>query len=396
VNGASVFLTYTDEQRQLRDELRSYFADLMTPELRASLDRGEMEGEPYREMVRKLGRDGMLGISWPKEYGGQGRDPLDQYIFFDESQRAMVPVPFLTLNTVGPTLMHYGTQEQKDFFLPKILAGELHFSIGYSEPGAGTDLASLKTSAVRDGDHYVINGQKMWTSIIHQADYVWLACRTDPDAKRHKGLSMIIVPTDSEGFSYTKVHTIGGGYTSATYYDNVRVPVENVVFEENRGWELMTSQLNRERVSLSSAGAVQRKINDVRAWAQETKLPDGRRVVDQEWVQTTLARLTAKARFLELLNWRVAWSVSQGALNPADASALKVHGSEFFIETYRGLMEILGNNAVQTKGSAGALLGGDLERWMRSALVLTFGGGTNEIQRDIIAMVGLGMPRAPR
>ncbi|MDP9182436.1 MAG: acyl-CoA dehydrogenase family protein [Actinomycetota bacterium] len=391
-----MFLTYTDEQRQLRDELRAYFADLMTPELRASLDAGEMEGNPYREMVRQLGRDGMLGISWPKEYGGQGRDPLDQYIFFDESQRAMVPVPFLTLNTVGPTLMHYGTPEQKDFFLPRILAGELHFSIGYSEPGAGTDLASLKTTAVRDGDHYVINGQKMWTSIIHQADYVWLACRTDPDAKRHKGLSMIIVPTDAEGFSYTKVHTIGGGYTSATYYDNVRVPVENVVFEENRGWELITSQLNRERVSLSSAGAVQRKINDVRRWAQETKLPDGRRVVDQEWVQTSLARLTAKARFLELLNWKVAWSVSQGSLNPADASALKVHGSEFFIETYRALMEILGSSAVQTKGSAGALLGGDLERWMRAALVLTFGGGTNEIQRDIIAMVGLAMPRAPR
>jgi len=391
-----VFLTYTDEQRQLRDELRAYFAQLMTPELRASLNQGEMEGNPYREMVRQLGRDGMLGISWPKEYGGQGRDPLDQYIFFDESQRAAVPVPFLTLNTVGPTLMHYGTQEQKDFFLPKILAGEIHFSIGYSEPGAGTDLASLKTTAVRDGDHYVINGQKMWTSIIHQADYVWLACRTDPDAKRHKGLSMIIVPTDSEGFSYTKVHTIGGGYTSATYYDNVRVPVENVVFEENRGWELMTSQINRERVSLSSAGAIQQKIADVRAWAQETKLPDGRRVVDQEWVQTSLARLTAKARFLELLNWKVASSVSKGALNPADASALKVHGSEFFIETYRALMEVIGSGSVLRKDSPAAALAGDLERWMRAALVLTFGGGTNEIQRDIIAMVGLGMPRAPR
>ncbi|HUR52443.1 MAG TPA: acyl-CoA dehydrogenase family protein [Mycobacteriales bacterium] len=391
-----MFLTYTDEQRRLRDDLRTYFAELMTPELRASLTQGEMEGEPYREMVRRLGRDGMLGISWPTEYGGQGRDLLDQYIFFDESQRAGVPVPFLTLNTVGPTLMRFGSDAQKEFFLPKVLAGELHFSIGYSEPGAGTDLASLRTSAVRDGDHYVINGQKMWTSIIHQADYVWLACRTDPDAKRHKGLSIIIVPTDSAGFSWTKVHTLGGGYTSATYYDNVRVPVENLVFEENRGWELITSQLNHERVSLSSAGSVQTKISEVRAWAQQTKLPGGRRVVDQEWVQTTLARLTAKASFLELLNWKVAWSVSKGSLNPADASAVKVHGSEFFIEAYRGLMEVLGAGAVLRKGSPGAALAGDLERWMRSALVLTFGGGTNEIQRDIIAMVGLGMPRAPR
>jgi alkylation response protein AidB-like acyl-CoA dehydrogenase len=355
-----------------------------------------MEGEPYREMVRQLGRDGMLGISWPKEYGGQGRDLLDQYIFFDESQRAAVPIPFLTLNTVGPTLMKFGTQQQKDFFLPRILAGELHFSIGYSEPGAGTDLASLRTTAVRDGDHYVINGQKMWTSVIHQADYIWLACRTDPEAKRHKGLSMIIVPTDAEGFSWTKVHTLGGGYTSATYYDNVRVPVENLVFEENRGWELITSQLNHERVSLSSAGSVQTKIADVRAWAQQTKLPDGRRVIDQEWVQTSLARLTAKASFLELLNWKVAWSVTQGSLNPADASAVKVLGSEFYIEAYRALMEVVGASAVLKKGSPGAAVAGDLERWMRSVLVLTFGGGTNEIQRDIISMVGLAMPRAPR
>jgi alkylation response protein AidB-like acyl-CoA dehydrogenase len=382
-----MYLTYTDAQRELRDELRAYFAQLMTPELRAALSEGELEGSAYKDMVRQLGKDGMLGISWPKEYGGGGRDLLDQYIFFDESQRAQVPIPFLTLNTVGPTIMHLGSQEQKDFFLPKILKGELHFSIGYSEPGAGTDLASLKTTAVRDGDHYVINGQKMWTSLIHHADYVWLACRTDPDAKRHKGLSIIIVPTDSEGFSWTKVHTLGGGYTSATYYDNVRVPAENVVLGENRGWELITSQLNHERVSLSSAGSVQTKIDQVRRWAQQEKLPDGRRVIDQEWVQRSLAELTAKTRFLEMLNWKVAWSGSKGSLNPADASAVKVHGSEFYIEAYRRLMEIIGSNAILTT---------DLEKWMRSTLVLTFGGGTNEIQRDIIAMVGLGMPRAPR
>ncbi len=391
-----MYLTYTDEQSALRDELRAYFARLMTPERVESLAKGELDGPAYKEIVRQLGQDGWLGLAWPTEYGGQGRTLLDQYIFFDESQRAAVPVPFLTTNTVGPTIMAYGTDAQKEFFLPRILKGELHFSIGYSEPGAGTDLASLKTTAVRDGDHYVINGQKMWTSLIQHADYIWLACRTDSDAKRHKGLSIIIVPTTSEGFSYTPVHTIGGGYTSATYYDNVRVPVENVVLGENEGWRLITSQLNHERVALSSAGMVQRKIEDVRRWAQDTKLGDGRRVIDQEWVQTTLARLTAKTKFLELLNWKVAWSVTQGSLNPADASAVKVHGSEFYIEAYRALMEILGQSSVLAKGSAGAVLNADLERAMRNTLVLTFGGGTNEIQRDIIAMVGLAMPRAPR
>src|SRR3954466_8461349 len=379
--------TYTDEQRALRDELREYFGRLMTPERVESLSKGELDGPAYKEIVRQLGQDGWLGLAWPKNDGGQGRDLVDQYIFFDESQRAHVPVPFLTTNTVGPTIMAYGTEEQKAFFLPRILKGDLHFSIGYSEPGAGTDLASLKTTAVRDGDHYVINGQKMWTSLIQHADYIWLACRTDPDAKRHKGLSIIIVPTDAEGFSYTPVHTIGGGYTSATYYDNVRVPVENVALGENEGWRLITSQLNHGRVALSSAGMVERKISDVRRWAQDTKLGDGRRVVDQEWVQMSLARLHAKVEFLKLLNWKVAWSVTEGSLNPADASAVKVFGSEFYIEAYRRLMEVVGSNAIQ---------GHDLERWMRSTLVLTFGGGTNEIQRDIIAMVGLGMPRAPR
>ena len=391
-----MYLTYTDEQQALRDELRAYFAQLMTPERVAGLSRGELDGPTYKDIVRQLGQDGWLGISWPKEYGGQGRSLLDQYIFFDESQRANVPVPFLTTNTVGPTIMAFGSDKQKAFFLPKILSGELHFSIGYSEPGAGTDLASLTTTAVRDGDHYVINGQKMWTSLIQHADYIWLATRTDPDAKRHKGLSMIIVPTTAEGFSYTPVHTIGGGYTSATYYDNVTVPVENVVLGENRGWELITSQLNHERVALSSAGMVERKINDVRRWAQETKLADGRRVIDQEWVQISLGRLHAKVEFLRLLNWKVAWSVTHGTLNPADASAVKVYGSEFYIEAFRALMEIIGQASTLTKDSAGAVLGADLERAMRNILVLTFGGGTNEIQRDIIAMVGLAMPRAPR
>lgn len=389
-------LTYTPEQQALKDELRAYFAQLMTPETVAGLSRGELDGPTYKQVVRQLGKDGWLGISWPKEYGGQGRNLLDQYIFFDEAQRAAVPVPFLTTNTVGPTIMAFGTPEQKDYFLPKILAGELHFSIGYSEPGAGTDLASLTTTAVRDGDHYVINGQKMWTSLIQHADWIWLACRTDPDAKRHKGLSMILVPTDAEGFSWTPVNTVGGGYTSATYYSDVRVPVTHVVLGENRGWELITSQLNHERVSLSSAGTVERKLNEVRRWAQDTKLSDGRRVIDQEWVQTGLARIHAKTEFLKLLNWKVAWSVTTGTLNAADASAVKVLGSELYIEAYRTLMEVLGQGGTLTKDSAGAILGADLERAMRNTLILTFGGGTNEIQRDIIAMVGLGMPRAPR
>ncbi|GAA3433676.1 acyl-CoA dehydrogenase family protein [Kutzneria kofuensis] len=387
-------IAYTPEQERLRAELRAYFAELMTPERREALATtgGEYgDGVAYKEVVAQLGRDGWLVIGWPAEHGGQDRSMLEQLIFLDEAATAGVPVPFLTLNTIGPTIMRFGTPEQKAEFLPRIAAGQVHFAIGYSEPGAGTDLASLRTRAVRDGDDYVINGQKMWTSLIQYADYVWLAARTDPDAVKHKGLSILIVPTDAEGFSWTPVHTMAGPTTSATYYQDVRVPATALVGEEHRGWPLITNQLNHERVALTSAAPVLTALHEVTAWAQRTKLPDGNRIIDQEWVQLHLARVHAKAEFLKLMNWRIAWGVEQSP-SPADASATKVFGTEFATEAYRLLMEVLGTNAVVRQGSPGALLHGRIERMHRSSLILTFGGGTNEVQRDIIAAVGLGLP----
>jgi alkylation response protein AidB-like acyl-CoA dehydrogenase len=319
---------------------------------------------------------------------------LDQLIFTDEAAIARVPVPFLTINTVGPTIMRYGTPEQKAFYLPRIAAGELHFSIGYSEPEAGTDLAALRTTAVRDGEEYVIDGQKMWTSLIQYADYVWLACRTDPAAERHRGLSIVIVPTSAEGFSWTPVRTVAGVTTSATYYSSVRVPISSLVGEENRGWPLITNQLNHERVALTSAAPVMSALADVRDWAASTRLASGGRVIDAEWVQLSLARVHAKSEFLKLLNWRVA--SSGGSLGPADASATKVFGTEFAVEAYRLLMEVLGASAVVRSGSPGEVLAGRIERAHRAALILTFGGGTNEVQRDIIAAAGLGLPFSRR
>jgi alkylation response protein AidB-like acyl-CoA dehydrogenase len=230
-----MFLDYTPEQQALRKELREYFEVLLTPEVRAELGEPGEGGPLFRDLVRRMGADGWLGIGWPKEFGGQGRPATDQFIFFDEVQRAGAPFPFVTLNTVGPTLMRFGSDEQKAIFLPGILAGEMNFAIGYTEPEAGTDLASLRTRAVLDGDEWVINGNKVFTSGANQADYIWLACRTDPDAPKHKGISMILVPTSSPGFTHTPIVTVGGNVTTATYYDDVRVPAANLVGAVNEG-----------------------------------------------------------------------------------------------------------------------------------------------------------------
>jgi alkylation response protein AidB-like acyl-CoA dehydrogenase len=384
------------EQQQLRAELRQYFEGLMTPERRAALTGGEAGGEAYRDVVRQMGRDGWLGIGWPAEWGGQGRTPIEQYVFYDEANRAGAPLPLVTLNTVGPTLMRFGSEDQKRDFLPKILAGELHFAIGYSEPGAGTDLASLRTRAVRDGEEYVINGQKIWTTGGHDADWVWLACRTDPDAPKHKGISMILVPTDVPGFKHSPIWVLGGGHTNATYYEDVRVPVGNRVGNENEGWKLITRQLNHERVALAPAGRLDRHLHAVRGWAQQTRLADGRRVIDQEWVQLTLARVYAVTEALKLANWRVASDLAEGSLNPADASAMKVLATEEQCRCLRLLMEVVGVTASIPAGSPGTVLRGQLEQAYRQAPVGTFGGGVNEVQREIIQMAGLGMPRAPR
>ena len=389
-------ISYTPEQEDLRRELRSYFAELATPERLEALNAssGEMgSGTVYRDTVAQMGKDGWLALGWPQEYGGQARSTMDQLIFSDEAAIAGIPVPFLTINSVAPTIMAFGTEEQKKLFLPKIAAGELHFSIGYSEPGAGTDLAALRTTAVRDGDDYVVNGQKMWTSLIAYADYVWLAVRTNPEAKKHRGISMLIMPTTVDGFSWTPVHTMSGVDTSATYYQDVRVPVRNLVGEENGGWKLVTNQLNHERVALVSAQPIYLALNQVREWAQNTKDSHGIRLIDHEWVQLNLARVLAKVEVLKLINWELA-SSTDAAPSPADASAAKVFGTELATEAYRLLMEVMGPSA--TLRGQGGQLRGRIERLHRSALILTFGGGTNEIQRDIIGMVGLGLPRVNR
>ena len=389
-----VHLDYTPEQQALREELRAYFARLVTPEYQAELAATEGGGPLYLQTVRRLGADGWLGIGWPREYGGQGRTPIEQFIFFDEAARAGIMLPTLTINAVAQAIMEHGTAAQKARFLPAILRGECHFAIGYTEASSGTDLASLRTRAVRDGDAWVVNGAKLFTSQAEFADYIWLAARTDPDAPKHKGISMFIVPTSAPGYKITPIRTMGDVRTNATYYEDVRVPAEDLIGPENGGWWLITTQLNHERIALSAVGYVDRIFEDACAWAHATRLASGERVIDRPWVQLHLARVRAGLEVLRLLNWQQAWSMTRGTLNYAEASAVKVYGSEFYVQAYQLLLEVMGEAGALKAGSPGTVLKGRVERMYRATLILTFGGGTNEVQRDIIAMAGLGMPRA--
>ncbi|HSO95400.1 MAG TPA: acyl-CoA dehydrogenase family protein [Acidimicrobiia bacterium] len=391
-----MYIGLTEDQERLRQEVRAYYDKLLTPEIRRELTGSGGVGDANRRVVRQMGEDGWLGVGWPKEWGGRGFTPVEQFIWFDESMRAGAPVPMLTINTVGPTIMRFGTDEQKAFFLPKILKGEIHFCIGYSEPGAGTDLAALSTKAERDGDEYIVNGQKMWTSLASNADFVWLAVRTDPNVKKHKGISLFVIPMDTPGIKVLPIHVMGETDINQVFYEDVRVPATSRVGGENEGWKLITNQLNHERVTLCSSGMVERALTDVRQWAQQTRLADGTRVIDQEWVQLSLARVHARLEFLRLINWKIAWASTKGELQPADASATKVYGTEFYLEAFRLLMEILGQRAYLKDDAPGAVLQARLEHSYRGLIILTFGGGTNEVQRDLIAVFGLGMPLAPR
>ncbi|MEV0621254.1 acyl-CoA dehydrogenase family protein [Nonomuraea sp. NPDC050404] len=384
-----MFIDLTPAQRSLRDELREYFRGCLTAEDRAKINEDPFGGA-YMEHCRRLGRDGKLGLGWPKEYGGGGYGPLEQQIFANEIARAAVPYPIITVQTVGPTIMQYGTPRQKELFLPRILAGECHFAIGYSEPEAGTDLASLRTTAVLDGDHYVVNGQKVFTSGAHYAQYIWLAARTNPEAKKHKGITMMIAGTEDPGFSWTPIMTMDGRHhTNATYYSDVRVPVDMVVGEVDRGWDLIVNQLNHERVTLGPAGNLGQTYDRFRAWARRTGLdaePDVRRA---------LARVWAAFRTNELLNWQVAANMDLGWLGAPDASATKIYGSERMQEVGRIVGDVLARYGDPADPETAEFIE-RLDRGVKGAVVLTFGGGVNEVQRELIAMLGLNLPRPPR
>lgn len=384
-------LRETPDQQALRAQLRAYFAGMLTPEERRRVGERGVGGEQFRAVCARMGADGWLGLGWPVEYGGQGRSAFDQYVFFDEVQRAGLPFPFVTVNTVGPTLISHGSQEQRDAYLPGILRGDIVFAIGYTEPAAGTDLAALTTRAVRDGDEFVINGQKVFTSGANTADYIWLAVRTNPEAPKHQGITIVIVPTSAPGFTASEITTVGGLSTTVTHYVDVRVPVSNVVGEVDGGWALITAQLNHERIGLAALGG--RMIHlweETLVWAKETG------VIDIPWVRQEFARTHTRLEAMRLLNWQMTAAVADGTLTGAAAAAAKTFGTETHIDVQRTLQIILGAAGRVRPESPGAALAGQVEQLSRQGIVNTFGGGVNEVLRDMVATLGLGMPRGRR
>ena len=384
-------LRETPAQQQLRKELRAYFSALLPDDERREVGEAGAGGERFREVVQMLGRDGWLGVGWPVEYGGQGRSIEEQYVFFDEVQRAGLPFPFVTVNTVGPTLMEYGTEEQKRAYLPGILAGDIVFAIGYTESEAGTDLASLRTRAVRDGNDFVVDGSKIFTTGGNTADFVWLAVRTDPEAAKHRGISILIVPCTDPGFSWSPIQAVGGMTVTATYYSGIRVPAGNVVGEVDSGWRLLTAQLNHERVGLAALGGRMIQLwEETLAWAKETG------AIDQPWVQLEMARSYAALEAMRLMNWKMTAAVADGTLTGATAGAAKTYGTETHIAVQRSLSQVLGAASRIRPGSPGAVLAGQVEQLSRQGIVNTFGGGVNDILRDMVATQGLGLPRSAR
>lgn len=381
---------YPPEVLEFRREFGRYLESILTPELREELENsaGEAAGPQVQALWRRLGADGYFGLGWPEEYGGGGKSVFYLHAFNYEMASRRLPVPVVTLNTVAPALMRIGSEEQKQVYLPKILRGEIEFAIGYTEPGAGTDLAALETRAVRDGDYYVINGQKIFTTGANHADYVWLAVRTDPDAPKHRGISLLIVPLDAEGLDVQPIYTMGGGRTNITFYDNVRVPVSALVGEENRGWQYISTQLDFERLAISPVPYIERIFEGLCEIFREDGTAAG-----QEWTRVSLAGMAADVNALKVMDLKMAWMVHEGEVPYYEASLLKVLSTELQVHLLSDAMQMLGGAGLLKRGSPGALLNGDIESFLATSVILLFGGGSNDIQRDIMATHGLGLPR---
>lgn len=385
---------FTPEQRAWRDEVRAFVAEHLTPELLAELREAGNEGKgPLADQfIVKLRDRGYWGLAWPAEYGGLGRSAIDQWIFVDELESAGAPMLPLTVTSVAPTIMRIGTEAQKKEWLPRIVATEVDFAVAYSEPDAGTDMASLRTRAVLEGDEWVINGQKMWNTMAHMATHNWVALRTEPDAPKHKGISMMIVPMDAPGVTVQAIYVWPGLRTNALFLDNVRVPRDYLIGERGMGFYYAAMALNFERLSIGSVGMIRRYFRELVAAVRELTV-DGQALREQPWVRERLARLAVDIEVARMLGLETAWQLAQGGVPAAQSSMAKVFVSELAQRVSDAGTEMLGLDGQLHPDEPSAHLHGRMQWLYRTAPLLAFGGGTNEVQRNIIAMLGYGLPR---
>jgi alkylation response protein AidB-like acyl-CoA dehydrogenase len=359
---------------EVREFLRAEFDTEAEDEARRR--GGESSGPVLRKFRAKMAERGWLALTWPVEYGGSGRTTFEQFLLMDEFAYWGAPAIDLTASAVAPTIMRFGTEEQKKRWLPAILSGEVECAIGYSEPDAGSDLASLRTSARRDGDSWVINGEKLWNTGAEFATHEWLVVRTDPDAPKHKGLSVVMVPIDAPGVTVQPILTWGGIRTNAVHFNEVRVDADALIGAENDGWRYVTTALDFERVSIGVTGGLRRLYDETLRSVTSLEVD----------VCHQLAEMSAQIELARLLNYRAAWMVDRGLMPNAEASMTKVVTTELQASLSSAVLEIVDAQSFAA----------ELARHMyRQAPYLRFGGGTNEIQRDIIAQRGLGLPRGP-
>lgn len=390
---------FTEEQEALRKEVRRFLEVELTPELRSELEDWAFVRVPDGglgpracEFFRQLGARGWLGMRWPTEYGGQGRPFMDEFIVGEELARGGWLFSATAVRNVGPAILHHGTEELKREYLPRIARGEIHFALGYTEPQAGTDLAALEIRAAEDGDDYIINGQKVFNTGGHYADYHWLAARTDRHAPRHRGISMFIVDLKSPGIAVRPLRTLAGGRTNEVFYDDVRVPRRNMVGEKNRGWYIMTTALNYERLTLLSFSELWGTLEELVQYARETQR-NGLPLAKDPLVRHKLAEMAVELEAGRVLAYRAAWMLDKGIDPRYEASIVKVLVTELAKQLANTGMQILGLCGLVQKGSRWAALGGRIEQAYRATVMPTFGAGSNEILRNMIAISGLGLPR---
>lgn len=385
---------FTPEQQAWRDEVRAFLRAHITPAL---LDEQRQAGNEGRgplaqRFILQMRDRGLWGIAWPREYGGLGRSAIDQWIFVDELEGAGAPMLPLAVTSVAPTIQRVGSEAQKRQWLPRITAAEIDFAVAYSEPEAGTDMAALRTRAVLDGDSWVISGQKMWNTMAHMATHNWVAVRTEPDAPKHKGISMMIVPMDAPGVSVQPIYVWPGLRTNALFLDQVRVPRDHLIGERGMGFYYAAMALNFERLAIGSVGMVRRYFHELVAVVRALRI-DGAPLAQRPWVRERLARLAVDIEAARLIGLETAWLLEQGAVPAAQSSMAKVFVSELAQRVADAGSEMLGLDGQLHPEEPSARLHGRMQWLYRTAPLLAFGGGTNEVQRTIIALLGYGLPR---